>query len=117
MCIRVVDDDGDIKEEFLEFGQWKWIDRKSTAEEILYTLQKVDLSVNNCWGQMYDGTANMSSEAAGIQSIIKNNSIKKSFNSIYFILIYYYFVSFQLTTVVMITQVLYKMVSKLFIRL
>ena len=83
MCIRVVDDDGDIKEEFLEFGQWKWIDRKSTAEEILYTLQKVDLSVDNCWGQMYDGTANMSSEAAGIQSIIKNNSIKKSFNSIY----------------------------------
>ena len=78
MCIRFVDDDGNIKEGFLEFGQWKWIDRKSTAEEILYTLQKVDLSVNNCWGQMYDGRANMSSEAAGIQSIIKNNSIKKS---------------------------------------
>ena len=78
LCVRFIDDDDDIKEEFLEFGQWKWIDRKSTAEEILYTLQKVDLSVNNCWGQMYDGTANMSSEAAGIQSIIKNNSIKKS---------------------------------------
>ena len=37
--------------------------------------------------------------------------------SIYFILFYYYFVSFRLTTVVMITQILYKMVSKLFIRL
>ena len=37
--------------------------------------------------------------------------------SIYSILFYYYFVSFRLTTVVMITQILYKMVSKLFIRL
>ena len=30
---------------------------------------------------------------------------------------YYHFVSFRLTTVVMITQILYKMISKLFIRL
>ena len=40
-----------------------------------------------------------------------------SIQSIYSILFYYYFVSFRLTTVVMITQILYKMVSKLFIRL
>ena len=40
-----------------------------------------------------------------------------SIQSIYFILFYYYFVSFRLTTVVMITQILCKMVSKLFIRL
>ena len=40
-----------------------------------------------------------------------------SIQSIYFILFYYYYVSFPLTTVVMITQILYKMVSKLFIRL
>ena len=42
---------------------------------------------------------------------------KVPIQSIYFILSYYYFVSFRLTTVVMITQILYKMVSKLFIRL
>ena len=42
-------------------------------------------------------------------------NLKFQFNL--FILFYFYFVSFRLTTVVMITQILYKMVSKLFIRL
>ena len=36
LCIRFVDDDNNIREEFLEFGQCKRIDRKSIAEEILY---------------------------------------------------------------------------------
>ena len=42
-------------------------------------------------------------------------NLKFQFNL--FILFYFYFISFRLTTVVMITQILYKMVSKLFIRL
>ena len=36
------------------------------------------LDINNCRGQGYDGAANMSSEAVGIQRIIKNNSSEKS---------------------------------------
>ena len=76
LCIRFVDDDDNIKEEFLEFGQCKWIDRKSIAEEILCILEKVGLNVNICWDQGYDGAANMSSEAVGIQGIIKNSSGK-----------------------------------------
>ena len=70
LCIRFVDDDGNIREEFLEFGQCKRIDGKSIAEEILYILKKVGLDVNNCRGQGYDGAANMSSEAVGVQRII-----------------------------------------------
>ena len=76
LCIRFVDDDDNIKEEFLEFGQCKWIDRKSIAEEILCILEKMGLNVNICWDQGYDGAANMSSEAVGIQRIIKNSSEK-----------------------------------------
>ena len=51
-------------------------DEKSIAEEILYILKKVGLDVNNCRDQWYDGAANMSSEAVGVQRIIKNNSEK-----------------------------------------
>ena len=78
LCIRFVDDGDNIREEFLEFGQCKRIDGKSIAEEILYILKKVGLDINNCRGQGYDGAANMSSEAVGVQRIIKNNSTDKS---------------------------------------
>ena len=36
------------------------------------------LGVNNCRGQGYDGTANISSEAVGFKRIIKNNNGEKS---------------------------------------
>ena len=52
LCIRFVDDDNNtyivlLIQEFLEFGQYKRIDGKSIAEEILYILKKVDLDVND----------------------------------------------------------------------
>ena len=78
LCIRFVDDDNNIKEGLLEFGQCKRIDGKSITEEILYILKKVGLDVNNCRDQVYDGAANMSSAAVGVQRIIKNNSREKS---------------------------------------
>ena len=78
LFIRFADDDNNIREEFLEFGQCKRIDGKSIAEEILYILKKVGLDVNNCRGQGYDGAANMPSEAVGAQRIIKSNSSEKS---------------------------------------
>ena len=78
LCIRFVVDGNNIREEFLEFGQCKRIDGKPIAEEILYILKKIGLNVNNCRGQGYDGTANMSSEAVGVQRIIKNSSSEKS---------------------------------------
>ena len=40
LCIKFVDDDNNIREEFLEFGQYKRIDGKSIVEEILYILKK-----------------------------------------------------------------------------
>ena len=64
--IRFVDDDNNIREEFLEFGQCKRIDGKSITEEILYILKKVGLDVSNCRDQVYDGAANMSSAAVGV---------------------------------------------------
>ena len=78
LCIRFFDDDNNIREEILEFGQCKRIDGNSIAEEILKILKKAGLDVNNCRGQGYDGAANMLSEAVGVQRIIKNNSSGKS---------------------------------------
>ena len=78
LCIRYADDDDNIREEFLELGQCKRFDGKSIAEEILYILKKVSLDINNCRGQGYNDAANMSSEAVGVQRIIKNNSTEKS---------------------------------------
>ena len=78
LCLRFVDDDDNIREVFLEFGQCKRIDGKSIAEEILHILKKVGLDVNNCRRKGYDGAANMSSEAVGVQRIIKNNNTEKS---------------------------------------
>ena len=79
LCKRFVDGDNNIREQFLEFGQCKRIDRKSIAEEILYILKKMGLDFNNCCCQGYDGAANMISEAVGIQRIIKNISSEKVF--------------------------------------
>ena len=49
-CIRFVDDDNNIREEFLESGQCKRIDGKSIAQKILYIMKKVGLDVHNCRG-------------------------------------------------------------------
>ena len=59
LCIRFVDDDNDIRDEFLEFGQSKRTDGKSIAEEIYDKLKKVGLDVNNCQGQRYDNAADI----------------------------------------------------------
>ena len=47
-------------------------------KNLIYILKKVGLDVNNCWGQDYDGAVNRSSEAVGVQRIIKNNGSEKS---------------------------------------
>ena len=52
-----------------------------------------------------------------IQKQMKKKYLEEDIYLFYFNIFYYYFVSFRLTTVVMITQILYKMISKLFIRL
>ena len=78
LYIKFVDDDNNVKVEFLELEQCKRIDGKSIAGEILYILKKVGPDVNNCRGQGNDGAANMSSEVVGVQRIIDNNSSEKS---------------------------------------
>ena len=78
ICIRFVDANSSIREEFLEFGRCKRLNREAIAKEILRVLKKAGLDISNCRGQGYDGAANMSSEAVGTLA-----HIKKSPNAIY----------------------------------
>ena len=71
LCIRFVDANHDIREEFLEFGVCKRITGEAIANEILHLIGTAGLDISNCRGQGYDGAANMSSEAVGTQAFIK----------------------------------------------
>ena len=61
LCIRFVDANHDIREEFLEIGVCKRITGEAIANEILHLIGTAGLDISNCRGQGYDGTANMSS--------------------------------------------------------
>ena len=71
ICIRFVDKNNNIREEFLEFGRCEQLSGKVIANEITRVLEKSNLDIKNCRGQGYDGASNMSSEAVGVQKQIK----------------------------------------------
>ena len=45
----------------------------------LYSIRKSNLDIKNCVGQGYDGASNMSSEAVGVQKLIKKFSEKAAY--------------------------------------
>ena len=63
ICIRFVDKNSNILEEFLGFGRCEQLSGKVIATEIIRVLEKSNLDIKNCHGQGYDGAGNMSSEA------------------------------------------------------
>ena len=67
ICIRFVDKNNNIREEFLEFGRCEQLSGKVIANEITRVLEKSRLDTKKCRGQGYDGASNMSSEAVGVQ--------------------------------------------------
>ena len=71
ICIRFVDKNNKISEEFLEFGRCEQLNGKVIVTEIIRVLEKSNLDIRNCRGQGYDGGSNMSSEAVGVQKQIK----------------------------------------------
>ena len=71
ICIRLVDKNNNIREEFLGFGRCEQLSGKVIGTEIIWMLEKSNLDIKNCHGQGYDGASNMSSEAVGVQKQIK----------------------------------------------
>ena len=62
LCVRFVDSDRNIREEFLQFTNPTRITGEATAHDIMQSLQQLDLDVADVRGQGYNGAANISSK-------------------------------------------------------
>ena len=67
MCLRFVDKECNLREEFLEFGKCEQINGESVFKEIMRITEKSNLNNEFCHGQGYDGAVNMSSQTMGMK--------------------------------------------------
>lgn len=74
LCIRYVDDNADIREEFIQFAKLTVLSGNLIAQEIMNCLRKLDLDIEKCRGQSYDGASNMSSSKRGVREYIRQMS-------------------------------------------
>ncbi len=84
LCIRFVDGDSNIREDFIEFIELKWIIREYIRKIITDTLKfTLGLDFNGPVGKGYDGAANMSSAAVGTQAVVKRKASKALHTNFY----------------------------------
>ena len=62
ICIRFVDKNNNIGEEFLERGRCEQLSGKVIATKIIRVLENSNLNIKSCRGQGYDGASNMPSK-------------------------------------------------------
>ena len=62
IVIRFVDANKDIREEFLEFKDLERTTGAAVSETLLSTLRSLNIPIEDCRGQGYDGAASMSSQ-------------------------------------------------------
>ena len=74
LCVRFVDSNPDIREEFLQYSTLTRVTGKAIAACVLYSLNQLSLDAKNVRGQRYDGASDMSSERIGLQAMIKQHS-------------------------------------------
>jgi len=74
LCIRFVDEQCNIREEFIQFSTVLRADGATVAAEILESLKKLGVLIEDCRGQGYDGCSSMSSNRVGVQARIKEVS-------------------------------------------
>ena len=70
IVIRFVDANKDIREEFLEFKDLERTTGAAVSETLLSTLRFLNIPIEDCRGQGYDGAASMSSQRVGVQANI-----------------------------------------------
>ena len=76
LCVRFVDREGNIREEFLKFLPLIRTTGEHIAGAILKAMENLGLNISNVRGQGYDRCSAMASDAVGAQAIIKRNSPK-----------------------------------------
>ena len=70
IVIRFVDANKDIREEFLEFKDLERTTGAAVSETLLSTLRSLNIPIEDCRGQGYDGAASMSSQRVIVQANI-----------------------------------------------
>ena len=68
VCVRFLDQQKNIREEFLPFLLLERITDEAISQAILKFLQDNGIPASNIRGQGYDGTSNMSSDVVGVQA-------------------------------------------------
>ena len=74
LCVCFVDNDCNIREEFLEFVALKRVTGSAIATAILGKLEEWQLPVEDMRGQGYDGAKSMSSDRVGCQAIVRQRA-------------------------------------------
>lgn len=69
--MRYVSPDGSVEERFLKFLPIQSHSGESLGQSVLGVLHDMGIDINNCRGQCYDNSANMSGIYSGLQSRIK----------------------------------------------
>jgi len=70
-CLRTVSDDLEVKEDFLGFYELNNIRSDSIVHAMKDVLLRLNLSLENCRGQTYDGASNMMGKKSGVATQIK----------------------------------------------
>lgn len=74
LCVRFVDSERNIREEFIQFTIPERVTGEAIACDIIQSLDQLRLDVTHIRGQGYDGAANMSSDRVGVQARIRQES-------------------------------------------
>ena len=70
ICVRFVDDNDEIREEFITFLKLERVRADDIANSIIQSLEGFGLSLDGLRGQGYDGASTMSGVKAGVQAKI-----------------------------------------------
>ena len=76
LCLRFVDQQCDIREEFVSFVKLQRVRANDVSGAIVSSLEELGLSLNELRGQGYDGAPSMSGEKSGVQRLIRNKQPK-----------------------------------------
>ena len=71
ICLRFVDKECNIREEFVAFVRLERVRAVDIADSILETLNNLGLSLSGLRGQGYDGASTMSGAKSGVQARIR----------------------------------------------
>ena len=75
LCVRFVDGNRNIREEFLQFTNPLKLTWEALTHDIMTSTEDLGLDIKNIRGQGYDGAANISGGRVGVQAGIRQESL------------------------------------------